>query len=85
MADEFLEVGELRALRLIGDRLLVGPPGRREALLQVGEVCVRHVDAKREDCGVDRGRRAQRPGKYADGTGSSRRENKIAPCRRKRC
>ena len=50
IADEFLELRELRALRLIGDRLLVGPAGRREALLQVGEVRVRHMDAEWEDC-----------------------------------
>jgi hypothetical protein len=49
MADEFLEFCELRALRLIGDGLLVGPSGRHEAPLQVGEVRVRYVNAEGDD------------------------------------
>ena len=49
VADELLELRQLRALRLIGDRFLVGPAGRREAPAEVGEIRLWHVDAERPD------------------------------------
>jgi hypothetical protein len=47
IADEFLELRQLRALRLIGDRLLVGPPGRCEALAEIDKGFFRSIGAKR--------------------------------------
>ena len=44
IADEFLEVRQLGALRLIGDRLLVGPPGRREAPAEIDELRLRDLN-----------------------------------------
>ena len=49
MADEFLELRELRALRLIGDRLLVGPPGRREAPAKIDELLLRDLNFEGPD------------------------------------
>ena len=49
VADQFLEQRERRTLRSIGDRLLVGPAGRGETPLQVGEVGRGHVDAEWAD------------------------------------
>src|SRR5262249_18420656 len=47
VADELLQPGELRALRAIGDRFLVRPSRRVDALAQVVERRLRHLDLER--------------------------------------
>jgi hypothetical protein len=89
MADQSLELRQLCALRLIGDRLLVGPPGRREAPLQVGEVGVRHVDAEGEDGIASRSflclRTVEDPGhSETKRTGGCRGGKNLSPGRRRR-
>src|SRR5262249_42644457 len=49
MADEFLEVRKLRPLRVIGDRLLVGPPGGFETPAEIREQLIGNIDAKWTD------------------------------------
>src|SRR2546428_3635735 len=51
VAREPLKRRKLHALRLIGDKLLVRPPGRRDATFQVGESLIREVDAEGADGG----------------------------------
>ena len=49
VANELLELREPRALRLVGDRLPVGPPGRREAPAQIRDVGIGHLRAEGAD------------------------------------
>jgi len=49
MANECLKLSERRALRLIGDRLLVGPPGRCEAPAKIDELFLRDLHFERPD------------------------------------
>ena len=79
--DERLELRELYALRLVIDRLPVGPARRGDAPAKVVELLLRDVDAEGADR-VAAGRGAQRPGKQADRAGGSRRGEKFAPCGR---
>src|SRR5215831_6448448 len=50
-----LDRHQLHALRLIGDQLLGGPAGGRDAPLKVGQLLVWHVDFERADGEVGRG------------------------------
>jgi hypothetical protein len=52
MLDERLELRELDALRLVSNRLLVGPPCRRDPAAEIIEPLVWNVDAEGADCGV---------------------------------
>ena len=52
IAREFLHRRERHALRLIRDRLPVGPPGRRDAPAEIDECLFRNVDAEGADCVV---------------------------------
>ena len=63
---KFLELRQLRPLRLIGNSLLAGLPGRREAPLQVRDVTIRDVDAERPDCRVVADGSARRGRRDAD-------------------
>jgi hypothetical protein len=49
MADQLLELCELRALRLIGDCFLVRPPGRGEAPAKIGELILRDLNFEGPD------------------------------------
>src|SRR5215203_1000625 len=49
IAREFLDRGELRALRLIRDGLLFGPLRGRDAAMEVDEILFRNVDAEGSD------------------------------------
>ena len=55
IAGEFLHGRELHALRLIGDRLLVGPARRRNAPAQVRERLIGSAEAEGADCGLSDG------------------------------
>src|SRR5262249_21035094 len=50
IADEFLQLRELRALRLI--RLLVGPAGRSKTPAKIDDLFFRNVDLEGSDCRV---------------------------------
>ena len=43
---EVLHERQPHALRVVGDRLAVGPPGRADAPPQVGELCFRETDTE---------------------------------------
>ena len=49
VARERLHRREPHALRVVGDRLALGPPGRIDASAQVGEVRLGKADLKRSD------------------------------------
>jgi hypothetical protein len=49
---ELLELREPHALRAIGDRLLVGPPGRQHPAAEINKLFLRNVDAERTDCAI---------------------------------
>ena len=52
---EILDLGQLHALGLVIDRLLVGPPCIRDAPAEVDECLFRNVDVEGADCvGVSR-------------------------------
>ena len=80
--DERLELGELYALRLVIDRLAVGPARRGYAPAKLVDLVLRDVDGEGADRASSPSRRAQRPGKQADGAGGSRGGKKFAPCGR---
>ena len=65
IANQFLKLAELYALRLIGDRFLVRPAGRGDAPAKIGECLRRNVDLE----GAHRvvvSRRGQSVGQQAD-------------------
>jgi hypothetical protein len=49
MANELLHGRKSHALRVVGDRLAVGPPGRVYTPAQLGELRFRKADFKRPD------------------------------------
>src|SRR3954471_18062041 len=63
VAGELLHGRERRALRVIVDRLALGPPGRVDAPAQLGQVVLGNLDAERPGGGV-LGRRAWRCGTW---------------------
>ena len=77
IAHELLELCELHALRLIGNRFLVGPPRRVDAPAQIGERVVWNVDPERAD-GVAVGRRDQTRGKQTEGACGGRGRKQVA-------
>src|SRR6476661_431062 len=70
IAHEFLQLRELRALRLIRDRFPVWPAGCRKASAQVNELVLGNIDAERSNCVIS-SCRGQFCGKYACRTNSS--------------
>src|SRR5689334_5365140 len=70
IAHEFLQLLELRALRLVRDRFPVRPAGRRKASTQVDELFLGNIDAESSNCVIS-SRRGQLCGKYACHTGSN--------------
>ena len=52
VARELLHHRERHALRVVGDRLALGPPGRVDAPAQLGELLLRKTDLKRANSGV---------------------------------
>src|SRR5713101_7552404 len=46
VAGEFLEPGQLNALRLIRDRFPIGPTRRRDAPAKVDQLLLRHIDVE---------------------------------------
>jgi hypothetical protein len=55
VAYELLDLGQPHALGLIGDRLPVGPPRRRDPSAEVDEALFRNVDAEGADCEIGHG------------------------------
>jgi hypothetical protein len=52
VARELLHQRERHALRIVGDRLALGPPGRVDAPAQLGELRLRKTDLKRPNRGL---------------------------------
>jgi hypothetical protein len=52
VARELLHRRERHALRIVGDRLALGPPGRVDAPAQLGELRLRKTDLKRPNSGL---------------------------------
>ena len=51
VADELLQLCQLRSLRAVGHRFPVRPPRRRKPPAQVVEIGLRHLDAERPNGG----------------------------------
>ena len=69
--DERLDLGELYPLRLIVDRLAVGPARRRDAPAQLIKFLLWDIGGERTDRGVSNCRCTQRCRKQTDGPGCS--------------
>ncbi len=67
-----------RLVRLIVDRLFVGPTGHRDAPAEIGEVFIRDVDPERTDCFVFT-RSSKLPGHNTDSTCQGCNSQKIPP------
>src|SRR5215471_8652820 len=67
VADEFLQLRKLHALRLIRDRLPVGPSGRGNASAKIDDLLFRNIDFEWPNCGVV-GRRGKVRWQEAEGT-----------------
>ena len=67
--DERLDLRELYALRLVTDRLRIGPARRLHTPAKVNEVLLGDIDAERAD-GITRGSRRRTRGKQAGGASS---------------
>ena len=77
VADERLDLVQLHALGLIGDRLPRGPPRRRDAAAEVDERLLGHVDAEGTD-GVAVGRGGEMRGKQTEGARGRNRQGRRA-------